>query len=192
MATTLSARTLASRKSGLKTKAIRKSKAASTPRRARKQYSSKRWPPPDSPSARHVETAADFGLSSAGKIRLAAKRLETLRLARAVTPPGGETAAPIPGANNWTELGPFVMPNGQVYRPTRVLVPGRVTAIAINPRGQFRNQSDRAKRRDLIGSNGKTSFERAMQWIEVPRFTSATLRRVIWPTREHEPPQQSA
>lgn len=41
--------------------------------------------------------------------------------------------APVPGASNWTQLGPTAIPKGQTYGSGRVLVTGRVTAIAIDP-----------------------------------------------------------
>jgi photosystem II stability/assembly factor-like uncharacterized protein len=41
--------------------------------------------------------------------------------------------APTAGANNWVPLGPTAIPNGQTYGGARVLVTGRVTAIAIDP-----------------------------------------------------------
>jgi photosystem II stability/assembly factor-like uncharacterized protein len=41
--------------------------------------------------------------------------------------------APVPGASNWTQLGPNAIPKGQTYGGGRVLVTGRVTAIAVDP-----------------------------------------------------------
>ena len=37
------------------------------------------------------------------------------------------------GASNWVQLGPTAIPNGQTYGGARVLVTGRVTAIAVDP-----------------------------------------------------------
>jgi photosystem II stability/assembly factor-like uncharacterized protein len=39
----------------------------------------------------------------------------------------------VPGAGNWVPLGPSAIPKGQTYGGARVLVSGRVTAIAIDP-----------------------------------------------------------
>src|SRR6266540_201360 len=50
--------------------------------------------------------------------------------------PGGvppPPVAPVTGANNWVQLGPTAIPNGQTYGGVRVLVTGRVTNIAIDP-----------------------------------------------------------
>jgi photosystem II stability/assembly factor-like uncharacterized protein len=50
--------------------------------------------------------------------------------------PGGvppPPVAPVSGANNWVQLGPTAIPNGQTYGGVRVLVTGRVTNIAIDP-----------------------------------------------------------
>ena len=56
---------------------------------------------------------------------------------RAVTgmAPGGTPppVPPTPNANNWVQLGPTAIPNGQTYGGPRVLVTGRVTAIAVDP-----------------------------------------------------------
>ena len=58
--------------------------------------------------------------------------------ARAVTgmAPGGAPPPPVPptaNANNWIQMGPTAIPNGQTYGGPRVLVTGRVTAIAVDP-----------------------------------------------------------
>ncbi|MBV9122563.1 MAG: hypothetical protein JO112_04330, partial [Planctomycetes bacterium] len=39
----------------------------------------------------------------------------------------------LPGASNWVPLGPLAIPNGQTNGDARVLVTGRVTAIAVDP-----------------------------------------------------------
>ena len=40
--------------------------------------------------------------------------------------------APTPGINNWVQLGPTTIPNGQTYSNTRVKVTGRVTSIVVD------------------------------------------------------------
>jgi photosystem II stability/assembly factor-like uncharacterized protein len=84
----------------------------------------------------------------AGAKRSTAAQMAELRLAAladAGRHPTGEDAvsgfsagvpspvAPVPGASNWTQLGPTAIPKGQTYGTGRVLVTGRVTAIAIDP-----------------------------------------------------------
>jgi|GEM_PF-852081 len=56
--------------------------------------------------------------------------------AEGVTPLGDFPPPPVPplvGTSNWVQLGPAAIPNGQTYGGTRVLVSGRITAIAIHP-----------------------------------------------------------
>ena len=48
--------------------------------------------------------------------------------------PAGRAGAPISAAfANWTPMGPLAVPNGQTYGGARVLISGRVTAIAPHP-----------------------------------------------------------
>jgi len=48
--------------------------------------------------------------------------------------PAGRAAAPVSAAfANWTPMGPLAVPNGQTYAGARVLISGRVTAIAPHP-----------------------------------------------------------
>src|ERR1051326_7036689 len=111
-------------------------------RGAWKRYSGKRWPPLDNPLLRHDDTEADLALGReaerAHEITLAERRLNALvhtkETAGAPAPTGGAApVAPVVGASNWTQLGPLAIPNGQTYSAARVLVSGRVTAIAIDP-----------------------------------------------------------
>ncbi len=63
-------------------------------------------------------------------------RLQALeeRDAAPATAPAGVTAAPVNTAMaNWTPMGPLAVPNGQTYGGARVLISGRVTAIAPHP-----------------------------------------------------------
>ena len=72
-------------------------------------------------------------LEAAGRhqpVKRATRRLAAV----AAAPP----VAPVPGASNWTQLGPTAIPKGQTYGGGRVLVTGRVTAIAIDPTNRDR------------------------------------------------------
>jgi photosystem II stability/assembly factor-like uncharacterized protein len=80
---------------------------------------------------RHTKLSADR-LVGALDGYLARRRVEALA-SRAGARAGTPTLPPVPGASNWVQLGPMAIPNGQTYSAARVLVTGRVTAIAINP-----------------------------------------------------------
>lgn len=45
-------------------------------------------------------------------------------------PMAGDT---IPGTSNWVQMGPMAIPNGQTYTSARVIVSGRISAIAVHP-----------------------------------------------------------
>lgn len=67
---------------------------------------------------------------------MAALRVAALQQAAPAAAPGATGAPPTPpavGSSNWTQLGPLAIPNGQTYSAARVLVSGRITAIAIDP-----------------------------------------------------------
>src|SRR6476660_7430288 len=86
---------------------------------------------PDDPLLRHKKLSADR-LVGAADGYLARRRVEALtERARATT--GIPTVPPVAGSSNWVQLGPMAIPNGQTYSSARVLVTGRVTAIAIDP-----------------------------------------------------------
>ena len=61
----------------------------------------------------------------------ALKRLKALQESKNILLESG--APVIPGMTNWLPLGPLAIPNGQTYGGSRVLVSGRVTAIANHP-----------------------------------------------------------
>jgi len=63
----------------------------------------------------------------------AAPTVARARAFSASAPEGVELVAPVPGANNWVQMGPTAIPKGQTYSPARVLVTGRVTAIVVDP-----------------------------------------------------------
>ena len=44
-----------------------------------------------------------------------------------------ERALPVSSISNWVQIGPTAIPNGQTYGGARVLVTGRVTALALDP-----------------------------------------------------------
>jgi photosystem II stability/assembly factor-like uncharacterized protein len=114
---------------------------AYTSKAAWKKAGARQWPPPDDPLQRHSETEADLALSAApsadsmtpGRLRLAALQFAQTMASPAPETPGGGTVPPTSGGSNWTQLGPLAIPNGQTYGGARVLVTGRVTAIAIDP-----------------------------------------------------------
>jgi hypothetical protein len=144
-----------------KTTAGRRAKGRSfTSKDKWKQVAAKRWPAIDRPLARAMETEGSLGallpgasarplaayahpaagasvqpIADVSGEQMAASRLAALQGA-AVIAPGAAGAPPTPpatGSNNWTPLGPMAIPNGQTYSAARVLVSGRVTAIAIDP-----------------------------------------------------------
>jgi photosystem II stability/assembly factor-like uncharacterized protein len=77
--------------------------------------------------------------AAAAGARSAQARLLAMQQATVVPGPAAAGAPPpVPpatGTSNWTPLGPLAIPNGQTYSAAgaRVLVSGRVTAIAIDP-----------------------------------------------------------
>lgn len=67
------------------------------------------------------------------KTNLAAERLTALKAMHAMSLTDGVLAPVIPSTSNWVQLGPTAIPNGQTYGGARVLVTGRVNAIAVDP-----------------------------------------------------------
>jgi photosystem II stability/assembly factor-like uncharacterized protein len=90
----------------------------------------------DRPDQRHYELIQDRRFGSEGK-NLAQLRLNALReKTAAVARRSGTTVSPLSlGANNWVQLGPTVIPNGQGSSTSgaRVNVTGRITAIVVDP-----------------------------------------------------------
>jgi photosystem II stability/assembly factor-like uncharacterized protein len=92
----------------------------------------------DRPDQRHYELIQDRRFGSEGK-NLAQLRLNALReKAAAVARRSGTTVSPLSlGANNWVQLGPTVIPNGQTPSAAtggaRVNVTGRITGIVVDP-----------------------------------------------------------
>lgn len=118
----------------------RKSASRYTSKDTWKQQAAKRWPTVDRPLSRLNETEGTVGLDAqdqqefakqAASSRLAA--LAQVAASMAPASPGAPPMPPLPGSSNWTQLGPLAIPNGQTYSAARVLVSGRVTAIAIDP-----------------------------------------------------------
>ena len=122
-----------------KTELLRiESTSAYTSKKEWKVSSRKNWPLPDNPLLRHTEAKASLSHLGGGD----PKRAEERAVAIVTTEAMGTTALALPGngpvppqvgANNWSQLGPMAIPNGQTYSAARVLVSGRVTAIAIDP-----------------------------------------------------------
>jgi photosystem II stability/assembly factor-like uncharacterized protein len=118
-----------------------KSRAASAKARAKrpnvKRRSHRREPSPvDRPEQRHHELIQDRRFGSEDK-NLAQLRLDALREKAAAVARRGETiVTPVSlGANNWVQLGPTVIPNGQgsLTSGARVNVTGRITGIVVDP-----------------------------------------------------------
>ena len=92
----------------------------------------------DRPDQRHYELIQDRRFGSERK-NLAQFRLDALReKAAAVARRSGTTVSPLSlGANNWVQLGPTVIPNGQTPSAAsggaRVNVTGRITGIVVDP-----------------------------------------------------------
>ena len=76
------------------------------------------------------------GARAAAEDNPALLRLQALA-ARDASAPAARTSAPMAPVNvaraNWTPMGPLAVPNGQTYGGARVLISGRVTAIAPHP-----------------------------------------------------------
>ena len=60
------------------------------------------------------------------RLKALEQRDQSMPMARAGAPVDGTFA-------NWTPMGPLAVPNGQTYGGARVLISGRVTAIASHP-----------------------------------------------------------
>lgn len=104
-----------------------------------KRVAARRWPAANRPLARAQETegrnlSPAAPAPGAGGASVAAARLAAMQqVGTAPSPAGAPPAAAAPGEDNWTPLGPLAIPSGQTYGSGRVLVSGRVTAIAIDP-----------------------------------------------------------
>lgn len=104
-----------------------------------KAVAANRWPDAIRPIARNLETEGSSDPQQAAIVgaRSAQARLSAIQQT-AVAPGPAAAGGPLPtppttGASNWTPLGPLAIPNGQTYTAARVLVSGRVTAIAVDP-----------------------------------------------------------
>jgi len=90
----------------------------------------------DRPDQRHRELIQDRRFGSEDK-NLAQLRLDALREKAAAVARRGETIVTLvsPGASNWVQLGPTVIPNGQgsLTSGARVNVTGRITGIVVDP-----------------------------------------------------------
>ena len=122
-------------------RALPKSRAAIAKARAKrpnvKRRSHRRAPSQaDRPDQRHRELIQDCRFGCEDK-SIAQLRLDALHEKPAVVARRGETiVSPVSlGANNWVQLGPTVIPNGQgsLTSGARVNVTGRITAIVVDP-----------------------------------------------------------
>ena len=118
-----------------------KSGAASAKARAKrpsvKRRSHRREPSQaDRPDQRHGSLIQDRRFGSEDR-SIAQLRLDALREKAAAVARRGETiVTPVSlGANNWVQLGPTVIPNGQgsLSSGARVNVTGRITGIVVDP-----------------------------------------------------------
>jgi photosystem II stability/assembly factor-like uncharacterized protein len=91
----------------------------------------KRWPAGPNPLLRFDETFRDRTLLSPSAQPAAALRLAAMESFGSAG--GAQPVSPVVGGNNWVQVGPMAIPNGQTYTAARVLVSGRVTGIAIHP-----------------------------------------------------------
>jgi len=88
----------------------------------------------DNPARRFGELFEDRQFGSKKTENLAELRLAAIDASRAIGPLNETSLTPAtPGGNNWIELGPSAVPNGQTYGSARVLVTGRLTEIVQHP-----------------------------------------------------------
>ena len=87
----------------------------------------------DQPMLRHISVKADIVIGSEGKnfAQLRANALDHTQTMEPDLSPGKTPS--MPASNNWVQMGPFAIPNGQTYGGARVLVSGRITSIAVDP-----------------------------------------------------------
>ncbi len=84
----------------------------------------------DNPSRRFSELSEDREFSSEEFVNTARARHDAMACSRTMAPVVETALTPAtPGLNNWVELGPTGIPNGQTYGSSRVIVTGRVTEI---------------------------------------------------------------
>ena len=122
-------------------KTIKASRKATRPKRAsdrtRKSLNlplqrAKGGPPPDDPLLRHKKLSVDRLIGTEDG-RLAGRRVAAFEQRARMGGRAVPMLPPTPGGSNWVQLGPMAIPNGQTYSPVRVLVTGRVSAVAPNP-----------------------------------------------------------
>ncbi len=88
----------------------------------------------DNPSRRFQALSQDNQTGSESAKSPANRRLAAINAVRALSPFHETNMTPAtPGGNNWIELGPTAIPNGQTYGGARVIVTGRVTEIVQHP-----------------------------------------------------------
>jgi photosystem II stability/assembly factor-like uncharacterized protein len=88
----------------------------------------------DNPARRFGELFEDRQFGSDVSDNLAGMRMAAVEASRAAGPINELSTTPAtPGGNNWIELGPSAVPNGQTYGGARVLVTGRLTEVVQHP-----------------------------------------------------------
>jgi photosystem II stability/assembly factor-like uncharacterized protein len=90
--------------------------------------------PEDNPRLRYQLLSTDYFTGSPKAVSLAALRAAAVDDTRDMSPVNESPTTPAtPGGSNWVQLGPMAIPNGQTYGGARVVVTGRVCAIATHP-----------------------------------------------------------
>jgi photosystem II stability/assembly factor-like uncharacterized protein len=90
--------------------------------------------PEDNPKLRYQQLSADYFAGTPKGISLASLRAAAVEDTRDMTPAHEAATTPAtPGGSNWVQLGPLAVPNGQTYGGARVVVTGRVSALAAHP-----------------------------------------------------------
>ena len=88
----------------------------------------------DDPARRLGELFQDRQFGSDKTTKFSHLRVAAMAAARALSPLNETNTTPAtPGGNNWVELGPTAVVNGQTYGGARVLVSGRISEIVQHP-----------------------------------------------------------
>jgi photosystem II stability/assembly factor-like uncharacterized protein len=90
--------------------------------------------PEDNPRLRYQLLSADNLTGTTKGVSLARLREEAIADTLDMSPYHETPTTPAtPGSSNWVQLGPLAIPNGQTYGGSRVVVTGRVSALATDP-----------------------------------------------------------
>jgi photosystem II stability/assembly factor-like uncharacterized protein len=90
--------------------------------------------PEDNPRLRYQKLSADYFAGTPKNVSFARLRAAAVEDTRDMSPMNETPTTPAtPGGTNWVQLGPLAIPNGQTYGGTRVVVTGRIAAVAAHP-----------------------------------------------------------